>query len=579
MNTRPQEANSDIFLDELEYLTGPIQGIYKTTKNARKYIITGLNRIDEQLKPVTYASFNNNLNEDNAIQYIDHWMQMLQTMKQEIQQFQKLCDFEQTALKQRIDFINQKYNQLQRENHTTNQIEPYRDHYPFYHFPYSSSDKKLISNKPETKAEDEKYDKESKTDHDHLHGDDDDDDDDLNDHKHNNNNQQHSESAVGSERVYGTTQSDRHYRAIWMDRLLIDYLCRNQYNKTAYALVEDTDLKTLSNIRLYHKIREPLDAIKNRNPSVIIKWCRLNKTLLKQHKSNLEFMARARVVIEILRTGDIIQAADYITNQMNKDLELEQETDAHRRRRDDEKDTDDDGVMKWRWQEISELFTCSHFVPVMFRDNDKYAALLQLKYQCEYSGAEKKKLYEKCKREYKNDVKKKVPKNVYKLFFKPKYYWKKIETEFWRIFKLIYGLNKYSMLEYVLSSSLQTVLTPYCYHKEWAHPNCITCIHGRNKMGKLCRKSHIRGIELAATMIVSDKESAVNSKDVKNNEYHIIENCMINNEETIAISKNEQTFFTSNGCVINKHVGDTLSATGKASKNTYDKLYLFYDLV
>ena len=32
MNTRQQQLDSDLFLDELEYLTGPVQGIYKTTK-------------------------------------------------------------------------------------------------------------------------------------------------------------------------------------------------------------------------------------------------------------------------------------------------------------------------------------------------------------------------------------------------------------------------------------------------------------------------------------------------------------------------------------------------------------------
>ena len=277
MNTRPQEPDSDLFLDELEYLRGPVQGLYKTAKNARKYIISGLNSIDEQLKPITYASFNNDLNDENGIQYIDHWIAYLQKMKQEIKRFQNLSDFEQNALKTRIDFINQKYNQLQREN-KTNKIESYQDQYPLYHFPYSKNDKNIINStiNDEIKEESEENKERKYNDNDN--------DDNLMMIDNNNNNKNNNNKRIEDERVYGINKSDRHYRSIWIDRLLIDYLSRNQYFKTAYALVEDTDLTILTNIRLYHKIREPLDGLETRNPHSIIKWCRANKTLLKQHQ-------------------------------------------------------------------------------------------------------------------------------------------------------------------------------------------------------------------------------------------------------------------------------------------------------
>eukprot|EP01083_Nonionella_stella_P220306 788364_1 len=505
MNTRDtaRESDCDLFMDEREYLRGPVSGIYKTTKNARKYMVSGLNSIDSQLKGITFASFNNSLNIDSTVQYIDHWISYLERMKIEIEQFQSLSDFEQNALKTRIDFINHKYSELQQD----------KTKRKMYYFPYNSDDKKVIEN----------------------------------------------DSEPSMERVYGVNSLDRHCGSIYMDRLLIDYLCRNSYFKTAYALVEDNHLMTdVSNIRLYHKIREPLNGIKQRNCHLIIKWCRANKTLLK-HKdieSNLEFLARSRLVIELLRNGDIENATEYITNEMTKDLDS------------------DGALVAWRWSHVRELFMCSMFVPIIFGNNDKYKMLLK----CKESGGGNDFNYKQCKKAFKQDLKQKIPKNVYKLLFKPTYYWKAIEDEFWRIFKMIYGLNKHSMLEYVLSSSLQTLLTPYCYHKEWGHLNCITCLYGRSKMSALTHKSHLRCCELANSIIVCDKQPNINHKEIKNKEYEIIRNSMIDNEHSITINSNDNAMVTPNGCIIDKEAAKVLIATNKFIKNDYQKIYLYYHL-
>lgn len=251
-------------------------------------------------------------------------------------------------------------------------------------------------------------------------------------------------------------------------------------------------------------------------------------------QSHLEFMARSRVVIELLRMGKTAEAAGYITNEMAKDLEHRSE--------------DTDASTQWKWTRISHLFTCSMFVPVLFEDNEKYHKLQRAKGQ-----SMDRRFYEKCKRDFKEDAKRKVPHHVYKLLFKPKYYWDRIETEFWRIFKMIYGLNEHSMLEYVVSSSLQTLLTPYCYHKEWRHPNCVACKGGRNKMGKVAHKSHIRGIELPFSYIVCDVPSDIDQHQVKNEEYGLIRRCLIENEQSARIKTNNQALVTPNGLVSPKY--------------------------
>eukprot|EP01084_Bolivina_argentea_P084345 152570_1 len=133
MNSREETKEPDLFLDELEYLLGPVIGLYKTTKNTRKYIISGLNSIDEELKGITFASFNNNLNFETCIKYIDHWISYIKRMKIEIERFQNLSNFEQNALKIRIDFINNKYKQIK--------LKKKLNYFDNYYIPYCINDK------------------------------------------------------------------------------------------------------------------------------------------------------------------------------------------------------------------------------------------------------------------------------------------------------------------------------------------------------------------------------------------------------------------------------------------------------
>ena len=493
MNTRPIDKSSDPFLDELSYLKGPICGIYKTCKNARKYIISGLNSIDSQLKGITYLAFNGKLSEENGIKYIDHWMSYLQSMKTEIERFQSLVDFEQNALKKRVDFINVKYEQM-----TADDTE-FSD---YHHFAYSVDDKQIIS---ENASVDE------------------------------------------PQPVQPSKYSDRHFLSIWSDRLLIDYFHRNSYFLTANALIADNEeLTELSNVRLWHKLKGPMDAIKQRNAALLIKWCKSNKTLLKREQNDLEFLCRERFVVGLLRNGQIEQATEYLTNEIAPICKSEQQ-----------------------WKRISKLFICAMFVPIIFSSqNAKYDKLLK--------NPKDKRL----KKEFRDDCKRKLPKFVYVIFFKAAHFWKAIECEFLRVFKAIYGLNEHSMLEYVLSSSLQTLLTPYCYHREWTHPNCITCKYGKNKMAQLAHKSHLRGIELPNSQIVCDKETDFRHKQVENgcNEYEIIKDCMVTNEHSMAIKSNPDAILTPNGCVIHKDAAKGLSAKNNWIENDFKKIYLCYDL-
>jgi len=68
-----------------------------------------------------------------------------------------------------------------------------------------------------------------------------------------------------------------------INRLLIEYLLRKGYYKTAQQLINQKNLQELTDTQLYtnaHKITETL--IKNKNCQVAIQWCNENKSALKK---------------------------------------------------------------------------------------------------------------------------------------------------------------------------------------------------------------------------------------------------------------------------------------------------------
>jgi len=345
--------------------------------------------------------------------------------------------------------------------------------------------------------------------------------------------------------------SDDHFVDIWSNRLLLDYFHRNSYFLSAEQMLssdEESELTILSNVRLWHKIKGPLDGIKQRNPLLIIKWCRTNKTLLKNVQNNLAFLCKSRFVVELLRNGEVDRASQYMTNEMAQQCQ--------------------------QWDDIAHLFVCSQFVPLIFSQNEKYKKMINANSNANANE------FKRLKKAYKADLKRKIPKTVYKTFFKPGIFWRAIECEFLRVFKAIFGLNKHSMLEYVLGTSLQTLLTPYCYHSEWTNAHCVTCKNNHNKMAKLAHKSKLRGVELPSSVIVCGKETDFAHKEVENgcNEYEIIRDCMVNNEESMTIKSNGDAIVTPNGCVIHKDAAKGMIAKNNWIQNDCKKIYLCYDL-
>ncbi len=65
--------------------------------------------------------------------------------------------------------------------------------------------------------------------------------------------------------------------------MIADYLLRNLCFESAKVLLIGNGLGLLSSFDVYHHEKPVFEALKTRDLSVLIKWCRRNKTILKEH--------------------------------------------------------------------------------------------------------------------------------------------------------------------------------------------------------------------------------------------------------------------------------------------------------
>ncbi|CAK7214096.1 GID complex subunit containing RING finger motif [Sporothrix bragantina] len=106
-----------------------------------------------------------------------------------------------------------------------------------------------------------------------------------------------------------------------LDRLLVDYLLRHGYNKSAAALVADhdndaagslRDLVDMDTFEQMAQIRQRL--LRDHSVTEALAWCSENKKELRKMESRLEFMLRFQQFIEMVRSEDTAKLADAITH-------------------------------------------------------------------------------------------------------------------------------------------------------------------------------------------------------------------------------------------------------------------------
>ncbi|TPX41690.1 hypothetical protein SeMB42_g05036 [Synchytrium endobioticum] len=77
-----------------------------------------------------------------------------------------------------------------------------------------------------------------------------------------------------------------------LDRILVDFMLREGYTRTAETLANESGLKELVDIELFLQSRRVVEALMNRICTPCLQWCAENKSSLRKMKSTLEFNLR-----------------------------------------------------------------------------------------------------------------------------------------------------------------------------------------------------------------------------------------------------------------------------------------------
>lgn len=116
---------------------------------------------------------------------------------------------------------------------------------------------------------------------------------------------------------------------IRLDRMLVDYMLRHNYNKSAKKFTEQRQISDLVDIEAFSAFAEVEQALKQGRTSEAIAWCNENKKALKDVESKLELELRLQQMVEMTRFGNTnklveatLHARKYFAGQQNESYGL-----------------------------------------------------------------------------------------------------------------------------------------------------------------------------------------------------------------------------------------------------------------
>lgn len=93
-----------------------------------------------------------------------------------------------------------------------------------------------------------------------------------------------------------------------LDRLMVDYLLRAGYSKSAASLAKEKDIEDLVDLDVFVQCRKVADGLERRETKEALMWCTENRTALKKlGQTHLEFELRLQQYIEMIRTGGSVK--------------------------------------------------------------------------------------------------------------------------------------------------------------------------------------------------------------------------------------------------------------------------------
>lgn len=88
-----------------------------------------------------------------------------------------------------------------------------------------------------------------------------------------------------------------------LDRIIVDYLLRAGYNRSAQELTAGSKLADLVDEHIFHNAQGILDALAAHDCGPALAWCDENRSKLRKFRSKLEFRLRVQEFVEHVRRG------------------------------------------------------------------------------------------------------------------------------------------------------------------------------------------------------------------------------------------------------------------------------------
>jgi macrophage erythroblast attacher len=96
-----------------------------------------------------------------------------------------------------------------------------------------------------------------------------------------------------------------------LNRILVDYLLRKNYNNSGEKLAQDAGIQDLVDLELFRNSAHLQNCIRGHSVSEALLWCKENSSSLKKNKSSLEFNLRFQEYIELARNRKLKEAIGY----------------------------------------------------------------------------------------------------------------------------------------------------------------------------------------------------------------------------------------------------------------------------
>ena len=109
--------------------------------------------------------------------------------------------------------------------------------------------------------------------------------------------------------------------AVWrktrVDRMLVEHFLRSGFYNSAIRLAQAASITELTNISLFLVAKEVEESLSGKDTSKCLTWCHDNKSKMRKMKSTLEFNLRLQEFIELVRSGQKMEAVKHARKHLS----------------------------------------------------------------------------------------------------------------------------------------------------------------------------------------------------------------------------------------------------------------------